>query len=87
MSYWVIRIPYSGTASIAMESDKKPKFDEFRSLLHRGEFDKGLPQYFTLKADIEEIDERQFKNIKRLMKQKSSIDKLTNEILKKAQNV
>ena len=87
MAFWVARIPFSGTASIAIDSDKKPNIDEFRAFLHRGEFDKGMPQYFTMKADVEKIDERMYRNIKRLMKRRSSIENLSNEILKKAENV
>jgi hypothetical protein len=33
MAQWIVRIPYSGELSIAIESDKKPDSDFYRGYL------------------------------------------------------
>ena len=81
MAYWIIRIPYKGVASIAIESDKKPTSDQYRSYLQSREFDEGAPVYQSLRPEIEKANEQLYKRIKRKMKRKSN---LVNDIIKTA---
>jgi len=80
--FWNIKIPYSGTISIAIESTEKPSSDVYRSYLQSRLFDEGIPTYQTSKAEIEEISEKQFNKIKQNSKRKSNFKSLIDDIIK-----
>lgn len=70
MGLWVVRIPYSGTASIAIESDKKPDSDHYRAFLQAGEIDPGLPQFQSMKATVKKARPAEFSGIKKIQEKK-----------------
>ena len=90
MSYWLASIPFAGQASIAIEvkdvkgkKTKPPKMDVFRRYLQRDEVNLGVPEFYTMKGDIEETDKDIFTRTRRHMfKRKSSISEIADEIIK-----
>jgi hypothetical protein len=79
MKYWLVNIPYRGTGTIPIKSEKEPHaFDsEISSKLHTGFIDESWPQFFRNEAEVEECDEdmynRTFQLIQKKKKRKAAI--------------
>lgn len=78
MKYWVAEVPFSGKAKVIIESKTKPSENVFRSLIHADKLDYGWPLFETNKMKIRQIDQREYKNIKKMIKKQQII----SEILK-----
>ena len=70
---WIAKVPYEGTAYIAIESEKEPTASELSRFIQRNEIDRGLPKYFTNKAEIEPAEDRLFEETQQRMKRKASM--------------
>ena len=76
---WQARIPYEGHAYIAIEKETKPSIDEFRRLMHMGYLDEGLPKFYAVEAEIEEVRDDLYTHTQERMyrKQKKSVPQTT----------
>ena len=64
-SYWIAKIQYTGTASVAIESDKRPSSDQIRNQLGSGKADKGTAHYNLMQMDVYKASEQEYRRVKK----------------------